>query len=124
MKKIVKEALPLERFTLPRSEALAWAKEKEEPYKAELISDRLTVHLAGTGCPCQALADVKGNLIYGFAFCVLLYDMLEASSSGSRGSEESADPCRKLPLSGPNPARWLRYRQWYCYFRRLRKSPS
>ena len=39
MKKIVKEALPLERFTLPRSEALAWAKEKEEPYKAELISD-------------------------------------------------------------------------------------
>lgn len=39
MKKIVKEALPLERFTLPRDEALAWAKEKEEPYKVELISD-------------------------------------------------------------------------------------
>lgn len=39
MKKIVKEALPIERFTLPRNEALAWAREKEEPYKEELILD-------------------------------------------------------------------------------------
>ncbi len=29
MKKIIKEALPLERFTLPREEALALMKEKE-----------------------------------------------------------------------------------------------
>ncbi|HIZ78882.1 MAG TPA: threonine--tRNA ligase [Candidatus Lachnoclostridium stercorigallinarum] len=39
MKKIVKEALPIERFTLPREEALAFMKEKEEPYKVELIED-------------------------------------------------------------------------------------
>ncbi|MBR6406405.1 MAG: threonine--tRNA ligase [Lachnospiraceae bacterium] len=39
MKKIVKEALPLERFELPREEALALMKEKEEPYKVELIED-------------------------------------------------------------------------------------
>ncbi len=39
MKKIIKEALPLERFTLPREEALALMKEKEEPYKVELIQD-------------------------------------------------------------------------------------
>ena len=39
MKKISKEALPLERFTLPREEALALMKEKEEPYKVELIED-------------------------------------------------------------------------------------
>ena len=39
MKKIVKEALPIERFTLPREEALAYMKEKEEPYKVELIED-------------------------------------------------------------------------------------
>ena len=38
-KKIIKEALPLERFTLPREEALALMKEKEEPYKVELIED-------------------------------------------------------------------------------------
>lgn len=39
MKKIIKEALPLERFSLPREEALAFMKEKEEPYKVELIED-------------------------------------------------------------------------------------
>ena len=35
MKKIVKEALPIERFSLPREEALALM--KDEPYKIELI---------------------------------------------------------------------------------------
>ncbi len=39
MKKIIKEALPLERFTLPREEALTLMREKEEPYKVELIQD-------------------------------------------------------------------------------------
>ena len=39
MKKIVKEALPLKRFTKPREEAIAFMKEKEEPYKVELIED-------------------------------------------------------------------------------------
>ena len=39
MKKIVKEAFPLKRFTLPRDKALAFMKEKEEPYKVELIED-------------------------------------------------------------------------------------
>ena len=39
MKKIVKEALPLERFELPRAEAIALMKEKDEPYKVELIED-------------------------------------------------------------------------------------
>ncbi len=39
MKKIIKEALPLERFELPREEAIALMKEKGEPYKVELIED-------------------------------------------------------------------------------------
>ena len=39
MKKIVKESLPIERFELPRAEAIAFMKEKEEPYKVELIED-------------------------------------------------------------------------------------
>lgn len=39
MKKIVKEDLKIEQFTLPREEAIALMKEKEEPYKAELIED-------------------------------------------------------------------------------------
>lgn len=39
MKKIVKEALPLERFTKPRAEAIEYFKEKGEIYKVELIED-------------------------------------------------------------------------------------
>ncbi len=39
MKKIVKEALPITRFTKPRDEAIAYFKEKNEPYKVELIED-------------------------------------------------------------------------------------
>ena len=39
MKKIVKERLKLERFTLPREEALALMKEKKEDYKVALIED-------------------------------------------------------------------------------------
>ena len=39
MKKIVKEALPITRFTKPRDEAIAYFKEKDEPYKVELIED-------------------------------------------------------------------------------------
>lgn len=39
MKKIVKEALPITRFTKPRAEAIEYFKEKNEPYKVELIED-------------------------------------------------------------------------------------
>ena len=39
MRKICKEKLPLERFELPRDEAIAFMKEKGEPYKVELIED-------------------------------------------------------------------------------------
>jgi len=39
MKKIIKENPPIERFELPRSEAIALMKEMEEPYKVELIED-------------------------------------------------------------------------------------
>ena len=39
MKKIIKENFPIERFVLPRKEAIALMKEKQEPYKVELIED-------------------------------------------------------------------------------------
>ncbi|MBQ6835821.1 MAG: threonine--tRNA ligase, partial [Clostridia bacterium] len=39
MKKIVKEALPIVRSTLPREDAINFMKEKDEPYKVELIED-------------------------------------------------------------------------------------
>lgn len=39
MRKIVKENLSLERFTMSREEALRFFEEKDEPYKLELIAD-------------------------------------------------------------------------------------
>ena len=39
MKKIIKEDLELERFELPRDEAIKFMEEKGEPYKVELIND-------------------------------------------------------------------------------------
>ena len=39
MRKICKEKLKLERFELPRAEAIRFMEEKEEPYKVELIQD-------------------------------------------------------------------------------------
>ena len=39
MKKIIKEDLPLERYTLPRDEAIALMKKMDEPYKVELIEE-------------------------------------------------------------------------------------
>ena len=39
MRKICKEKLKLERFELPRAEAIAFMEEKGEPYKVELIND-------------------------------------------------------------------------------------
>lgn len=39
MKKIIKEGAKLEKFTLPREEAIQFMEEKNEPYKVELIQD-------------------------------------------------------------------------------------
>ncbi len=39
MRKICKEKLPIERFELPRDEALKFMEEREEPFKIELIND-------------------------------------------------------------------------------------
>ena len=39
MKKIIKEDLEIERFELPREEAIKFMEEKDEPYKVELISE-------------------------------------------------------------------------------------
>ena len=39
MKKVVKEALPITRFTKSRQDAIEYFKEKDEPYKVELVED-------------------------------------------------------------------------------------
>ena len=39
MKKVVKENLPIKRFTLSRAEAIKFMQDRNEPYKVELIKD-------------------------------------------------------------------------------------
>ena len=39
MKKFIKENLPIERYTLPREEAIKFMEKQNEPYKVELIKD-------------------------------------------------------------------------------------
>lgn len=39
MKKIIKEGASLERFELPREEAIKFMEDRGEPYKVELIND-------------------------------------------------------------------------------------
>ncbi|MCU6760918.1 Threonine--tRNA ligase [uncultured Roseburia sp.] len=39
MKKIIKEGTPLNKFTLPRKEAIQYMKDRQEPFKVELIED-------------------------------------------------------------------------------------
>lgn len=39
MKKIIKKGAKLEKFTLPRAEAIKYMEERQEPYKVELIQD-------------------------------------------------------------------------------------
>ena len=39
MKKIIKEGRPLNKFTLPRKEAIQYMKDRQEPFKVELIED-------------------------------------------------------------------------------------
>lgn len=74
MRKICKEKLPLERFELPRAEAIKFMEERGEPYKVELIQDlpedaALSFYKQGdftdlcAGPHLDSTARVKGNAI-------------------------------------------------------------
>ena len=74
MRKICKEKLPLERFELPRAEAVKFMEEKGEPYKVELINDlpedaHISFYKQGeftdlcAGPHVDSTARIKGNAI-------------------------------------------------------------
>ena len=44
MKKAIQANYPLERFELPREEAIKFMQEKEEPYKVQLIEDLQNIY--------------------------------------------------------------------------------
>ena len=74
MRKICKEKLKLERFELPREEALQYMEERQEPYKVELINDlpadaRISFYKQGefvdlcAGPHLDSTGRIKGNAI-------------------------------------------------------------
>ena len=89
MKKIIKEGATLERFTLPREEAIAFMKEKDEPYKVELIEDlpenaEISFYRQGDGftdlCAGPHLMSTKS---------IKAFKLLSSSGAYWRGSEKN-----------------------------------
>ena len=89
MKKIIKEGHEITRFTLPKEEAIAFMKEKNEPYKVELIEDLpqgATISFYDQGgfvdlCAGPHLMSTKG---------VKAYKLLSSSMAYWRGDSEKA----------------------------------
>ena len=88
MKKIIKEGARIERFTKSREEAIAFFKEKEEPYKVELIQDlpedaEISFYSQGDWvdlCAGPHLMSTKG---------VKAFRLLSSSGAYWRGSEQN-----------------------------------
>ena len=88
MKKIIKEGAKIERFELPREEAIAFMQQREEPYKVELIEDLpedSTISFYSQGeftdlCAGPHLMSTKG---------IKAFKLLSSSGAYWRGSEKN-----------------------------------
>ena len=88
MKKIIKKGAKIERFTKSREDAIAYFKEKNEPYKVELIEDlpegeEISFYSQGDWtdlCAGPHLMSVKG---------IKAFKLLSSSSAYWRGSEKN-----------------------------------
>ncbi|MEG0806454.1 MAG: threonine--tRNA ligase [Lachnospiraceae bacterium] len=89
MKKIIKEGAKLEKFTMPRQEAIEYMKKREEPYKVELIEDLpedavISFYSQGDGftdlCAGPHLMNTKG---------VKAFKLTSSSGAYWRGSEKN-----------------------------------
>ena len=86
MKKIIKEGHKLERFTLPRQEAIQFMEEKDEPYKVELIKDLPEISFYRQGdftdlCAGPHLMSTKG---------IKAFKLTSSSGAYWRGKSENA----------------------------------
>ena len=88
MKKIVKENLRIERFELPREEAIALMTEKDEPYKVELINDLEegeTISFYKQG----EFTDLCAGPHVNYTSKVKAYKLLSATGAYWRGNEKN-----------------------------------
>ena len=108
MKKIIKENYPIERFTLPRNEALKLMEEKQEPYKVELIQDlpegeEISFYRQGefTDLCAGPHLDVTGN--------VKAIKLLSSSGAYWRGDEHNKMLQRIYGISFPKASQLEEY---------------
>ena len=105
MRKICKEKLKLERFELPREEAIKFMEEKDEPFKVELINDlpadaHISFYKQGeftdlcAGPHLDSTGRIKGNAIKLTACTAST-----PSPSRRRKSSTSTSPSRPKPSS-------------------------
>ncbi|MBE7030784.1 MAG: threonine--tRNA ligase [Ruminococcaceae bacterium] len=88
MKKIVKEKLEITRFELPREEAIALMKEKNEPYKVELIEDlpdEATISFYSQG----EFTDLCAGPHAFDTSCVKAFKLLSVTGAYWRGNEKN-----------------------------------
>ena len=93
MKKIVKENLKVERFELPRDEALKLMDEKAEPYKIELINDLpedsvISFYRQGE------FVDLCAGPHVGYTSKVKAFKLLSSTGAYWRGNEKNKMLCR------------------------------
>ncbi len=90
MKKIIKKGAKLERFTMPRKEAVKYMEERQEPYKVELIQDlpedaEISFYSQGEGftdlCAGPHLMSTKS---------IKAFKLISSSGAYWRGSEKNA----------------------------------
>ena len=101
MKKIVKENLPLRRFTLNREEALKLMEEKNEPYKIELINDlpedaELSFYQQGE------FVDLCAGPHLTYTSAVKAFKLLSVAGAYWRGDEKNKMLTRIYGTSFPN----------------------
>ena len=104
MKKIVKEALPIERFTKTREEAIAYFKENNEPYKVELVEDlpegeEISFYKQGEFVDLCAGPHLMSTKDVGKA-----YKLLNLAGAYWRGSEKNKMLTRIYGISYPKKA--------------------
>lgn len=93
MKKIVKENLKVERFELPRDEALKLMTEKDEPYKIELIND-LPEDAVISFYRQGEFVDLCAGPHVGYTSKVKAFKLLSSTGAYWRGNEKNKMLCR------------------------------
>ncbi len=99
MKKIVKEALPIESFSLSRSEALELV--KDEPYKVELINELPEGETISFFKQGEFVDLCKGPHLFNTKYVKAIKITTENGSSGAywKGSEKNKMLCRLYGIS-------------------------